>query len=94
MSQSIPLVVGARVTCPKCGKPGTVKVETFRVNGREYRYWVVVHSGTRCVITKYEGEGEPKATIIATVTKSDARRGKVHVPASWVGRKVRVTVIG
>jgi len=41
---------------------------------------------------------QPKAeeagtSLIRTVTRSDSRRGKVHLPAGWIGKKVKVTII-
>jgi len=52
------LVPGTRIVCPKCGKEGTVKVETFKAKGKEYKYWVVVHSHKRCVIGRYVPEAK------------------------------------
>ena len=42
--------VGERVTCPKCGRPGILAIDTFRAKGKVYKYWVVRHyEGGRCV---------------------------------------------
>jgi len=39
-------------------------------------------------------EAEEAGTyLIRTVTRSDSRRGKVHLPVEWVGKKVKVTII-
>ena len=45
---------GATVTCPKCGRPGVVAVDSFRAKGREYKYWVVRHGSRRCILKRYE----------------------------------------
>ena len=53
---------GATVACPKCGQPGTLKVDTFRAAGKEYKYWVVRHGARRCILTRWE-EGSPPAAL-------------------------------
>jgi len=38
--------------------------------------------------------GEKQGTsLVRVVTRSDSRRGKVHLPASWIGKKVKVTIV-
>jgi len=39
---------------------------------------------------KAEQEG---TSLVRVVTRSDSRRGKVHLPAGWIGKKVKVTII-
>lgn len=54
-----PRVDGARVDCcPRCGKPGYVRVERFRnAAGRYYYYWVARHSdGRRCMLGRASEE--------------------------------------
>lgn len=60
-------VEGAHITCPKCGRVGVAKIETFRAKGRTYRYWTVRHyegsEYTRCFIGRApeitEAEAQP-----------------------------------
>jgi len=40
-----------------------------------------------------ERDREQGTSIVRVVTRSDQRRGKVHLPASWIGRKVKVTLM-
>jgi len=38
--------------------------------------------------------GEKQGTsLVRVVTRSDSRRGKVHLPAGWIGKKVKVTLV-
>ena len=62
MSRTFEWREGAKVVCPKCGQPGTLKVDTFKAAGRAYKYWVVRHIANsnvkRCIIERFE-EGKP-----------------------------------
>jgi len=40
-----------------------------------------------------ERDREAGTYLIRTVTRSDSRRGKVHLPVEWVGRKVKVQLM-
>jgi len=40
-----------------------------------------------------ERDREQGTSIVRVVTRSDQRRGKVHLPVEWVGRKVKVTLV-
>jgi hypothetical protein len=62
MTQVVRVGPGAGVVCPKCGIPGTLKVETFRAAGKEYRYWTVLHGRRRCILKRYE-EGETELAL-------------------------------
>jgi hypothetical protein len=62
MTQVVRVGPGAEVACPKCGAPGTLKVETFRAAGKEYRYWTVLHGRRRCILKRYE-EGEAELAL-------------------------------
>jgi hypothetical protein len=62
MAQVVRVGPGAGVACPKCGQPGTLKVETFRAAGKEYRYWTVLHGRRRCILKRYE-EGETELAL-------------------------------
>jgi hypothetical protein len=62
MAQVVRVGPGVEVACPKCGQPGTLKVETFRAAGKEYRYWTVLHGRRRCILKRYE-EGETELAL-------------------------------
>jgi len=36
-------VLGKKITCPKCGREGIVALESFKVGGKAYTYYVVRH---------------------------------------------------
>jgi len=61
------LVPGTRIVCPKCGKPGVVKIDSFKVKGKEYKYWVVVHTGIRCYLGKYIPESKTPAVSLDSI---------------------------
>jgi len=42
---------------------------------------------------RLEGVGAEEDVVIRTVTKHDERRAKVYLPVSWVGRKVRISLL-
>jgi len=66
--------------CPKCGKIGTVKIETFKVNGHTYRYWVIVHSGHRHIISRYYGDkAENNLDLITLLNSIQNAKGKYVV---------------
>jgi len=45
--------VGKTVVCPKCGKEGTVAIDTFVSKGKRYRYLIVRHDRTKkCIIQR------------------------------------------
>jgi len=50
------------------------------------------------LISDVKERDQPKAeesgtSLVRVVTRSDSRRGKVHLPAGWIGKKVKVTII-
>jgi len=74
------LIPGKRVICPKCGKLGIVKVESFKVNGHTYKYWTVVHSGHRHIISRYYGDkAENSLDLITLLNSIQNAKGKYVV---------------
>jgi len=50
------------------------------------------------LVSDLKERDQPKAeeagtSLVRVVTRSDSRRGKVHLPVEWVGKKVKVTLI-
>ena len=54
------LTPGAEVVCPKCGTPGIVAVDAFKVKGKTYTYVVVRHRENgkvrRCLIQRLDAQ--------------------------------------
>jgi len=83
-------VVGAEVTCPKCGKPGKVGRDRFTWRGRVYYYWTVRHYENgrvrRCTIQRAGGEAQaaavkPRAAKAAKPRTPRQARLQVEAPA-------------
>ena len=54
LKQAVEFREGAKVKCPKCGRIGTLRVDTFRAREHEYKYWVVRHGVRRCILKRFE----------------------------------------
>jgi len=79
------LVPGQTVTCPKCGSPGVVAVDTFSAKGRKYQYLVVRHRENgkvrRCIIRRLDAQ--------QAVAKPERAKQRVAKPRA---RQVRLQV--
>jgi len=81
VARALELREGARVVCPKCGRVGTLKVDSFKAGGKEYKYWVVRHGTKRCILKRFEEprKAQPPALSLPQEREEEARSVGVAV---------------